>query len=77
MSEFKTKVVESLARIEVRLDHNTTILDEHHKRSTQLEERIKPLEDSQIFFNKLSKVIMGAGGAVAALASAYHYLFTK
>lgn len=77
MSEFKTKVTESLARIEVRLEQNTKILDEHHKRSTQLEERIKPLEDNQIFFNKLSKVIMGIAGAIAALMSAYNYLFPK
>ena len=72
---FKKEVITSLARIDAQLGVNTQVLTEHHKRSTQLEERVKPLEDSAIFFNKLAKAILAIAGIAGALASAYSYLF--
>lgn len=59
------------------LDLNTKILDEHQRRSTNLEARILPLENQSVFINKLAKVTLSTAALVAALASAYHYLFMK
>lgn len=81
---FKREVLEKLDKIESRITEqvvnlalNTKVLDEHHKRSTQLEERVKPLEQSHLFTSKLLKAAMSTVAIVAACASAYHYIFTK
>lgn len=71
---FKKDVIQSLSKIEQQLAVNTEILDQHHKRSTMLEERVKPLEDGQMFFNKLVKVFMGLVTVTAGIAAAYKYL---
>ncbi len=85
---FKKEVLDKLISIEekahgiamkvheqtIQLSVNNKILDEHHKRSTHLEERIKPIEDSQIFFNKLAKALIACMGVLASAAAIYHYL---
>lgn len=79
---FKRDVLDKLDRIEskiteqaINLAINNKVLDEHHKRSTHLEERVKPLEQSHVFTSKLLKAAMGLIALVAACASAYHYIF--
>ena len=88
MGGFKKEVLDKLASIEqkaygiemkvheqtLQLGLNNKILDEHHKRSVNLEERIKPIEDSHVFFNKLAKAVVAVIGVFASLAAAYHYL---
>lgn len=80
--DFQTKVLQDLDTIKdrqtehtVQLALNTAVLTEHHRRTTLLEERVKPLEDSHIFVHKLLKGFAGivtlAGGCLAL----YHYLF--
>lgn len=71
---FKKEVVDKLVKIEIQLGVNNRILDEHHKRSTLMEERIKPLEASHVFFNKLSKAIIAFIAIIASIASIYSYL---
>jgi hypothetical protein len=48
--------------------HNQ-ILQEHEKRSTNLEARFAPIEDFHIFFSKASSIIVTLGGIVVALAA--------
>jgi hypothetical protein len=44
------------------------ILNEHHKRSTLLEERILPLEDDFKFRGKAWTIFMGSSGLLAIIA---------
>jgi len=81
---FKKEVIEKLTSIEmkvheqaIQLGLNNRILDEHHKRSLNLEERVKPLEQSHVFFNKMSKVLLTVVGVLASIASIYRYLLSK
>lgn len=46
------------------------ILAEHEKRSTLLEERVKPLENDLQFRTKLTAVLTGGSGALAVIATA-------
>lgn len=79
---FKEEVITRLDKLTERQQEHTVqlvlcnkILDEHHKRSTQLETRVLPLEHSHIFTTKLLKAILSIITLIAACASAYHYLF--
>lgn len=72
---FKKEVIDRLGKIEQNMVINNQILAEHHRRSTNLEERVKPLEDSHIFFNKFAKIMAGIFSIVVGLAATYHYLF--
>lgn len=58
VKEVKAQVVELVAESRV---HNH-ILNEHHKRSTSLENRMEPIEDHVKFINKAIKVF----GAICA-----------
>lgn len=80
--DFEGKVLQDLHHIiekqtehTVQLALNTQVLTEHHRRTTFLEARVKPLEDNHIFVHKLLKSFAGmvtlAGGCIAL----YHYLF--
>ncbi len=71
---FKKEVMEKLVKIEVQLGVNTEVLAEHQRRSTNLEERVKPLESSHVFFNKLAKAIIAFIAVIASIASIYSYL---
>jgi hypothetical protein len=44
------------------------ILNEHHKRSTLLEERMVPLEDDLKFRGKAWTIFMGSSGLLAVIA---------
>lgn len=71
---FKKDVIEKLGKIESQLAVNNKILETHEQRSTDLHLRLKPLEDSHIFFNKLSKAIIALVGIIASIAAVYSYL---
>lgn len=84
MSGFKKEVMEKLSSIEFKVHEiavqqgvNNKILEEHHRRSTNLEERVKPLEQSQVFFNKLAKTLLAVLAILASSATIYHYLLSK
>lgn len=56
--------------------HNV-VLAEHEKRSTQLEERFKPIEQSWVFVSKAAAVVMTGGAlatAMVAMKEAVQYL---
>lgn len=74
---FKKEVIVALTELKVQMGENTRVLAEHHKRSTMLEERVAPLENSAIFTNKLFKAITATLGILASCAAVYHYLFIK
>lgn len=74
---FKKDVLDKLGKIESQLAVNNKILETHERRSTNLEERVIPLEQSHLFFNKLSKGMMALLGIIASCAAAYHYLLSK
>ena len=72
---FKKDVITKLDVIsEKQIDHtiqlasNTRILEEHHKRSTNLEERVAPIENHVMFINKAVKVLSAILAACAAIA---------
>lgn len=44
------------------------VLVEHHKRSTMLEERVKPLESDLQFRQRLYVLVMGSSGLLAVAA---------
>lgn len=70
---FKKEVILRLEKIDQNLVINNHILDEHQKRSTQLEARVVPLEQSHIFVNKLAKVLVGLATLGAGLVSILHF----
>jgi predicted nuclease with TOPRIM domain len=70
MGKFTEEVLTRLTRIEGHLDRNTEVLSEHHKRTTQLEERFKPVEDHVRLLRallKLGAVTLAAGASVAGI----------
>lgn len=71
---FKHDVRESLTEIKVELGKMNVELKDHTRRSTNLEERVVPLEQSHVFFNKLSKAIAALAGVLAACATVLHYV---
>lgn len=72
---FQKEVITKLEKINVQLAINTRILDEHQKRSTQMEERFKPVEDHVIFVNKLAKIVTATAALGASFAGIYGYFF--
>ena len=46
---------------------STHIINEHERRSTQLEERFKPIEDNYKFQHKAMIVLSGASGVIGAI----------
>jgi hypothetical protein len=74
MGKFTEEVIVRLTKIESHLDRNTEVLNEHHKRSTQLEERFKPVEDHVEFLRKLGKFVIAIaafGASVAGVISLF------
>lgn len=66
VKEIKNQVIELVAETRV---HNH-ILNEHHKRSTNLENRLEPVEDHVKFINKSIKVfgtICAASGLITII----------
>jgi hypothetical protein len=53
---------------------NTTTLVEHERRSTNLEARIKPLEDEYTFITRFGKTILGLGAVFTIIRSVYELL---
>ena len=52
------KIEEKQVEHTIQLALNTSVLDEHHRRSTNLETRIEPIEDHVKFLRKLLKLII-------------------
>jgi len=46
---------------------NNQTLIEHERRSTNLEERFKPIEADHIYLSRLGKTLMGLGGLLGIL----------
>ncbi len=61
----------------IELARNTVILNEHHVRSSNLEARFKPLEESHVFASKFSRILASIVALAAGAAATYHYLFIK
>ena len=73
---FKKDVRQSLTDIKVELGKNTVTLMDHHVRSSNLESRMKPIEDHVVFINRTVKVILSVATFGAAIAAIAHY-FSK
>jgi len=81
---FKKEIITKLDKIETTVNVQSQQLaiynhelQDHTKRSLLLEERIQPLEQSHLFWNKLSKAIISIMALLAASATVYHYYFFK
>lgn len=74
---FKKEVIEKLDKINIELALNTRTLEEHHVRSSNLESRVKPLEESHVFFNKLAKALMAIVSICAGIAAILKFLVFK
>lgn len=61
IKEIKTHTIELLKQVAV----NTTVLIEHERRSTQLENRVDPLEKDYTFRHRLFTLVLGSGGVLA------------
>lgn len=70
---FKKDVRDSLTEIKVELGKNTIVLNEHHVRSSNLEARMKPVEDHVIFISRFTKVVAGLAALGAASATIFHF----
>ncbi|GAC1499971.1 MAG: hypothetical protein NVS1B10_03230 [Candidatus Saccharimonadales bacterium] len=80
--DFEKIVLDKLDKIELKqiehtvaLSKNTLILTEHHVRTTNLEARIRPIENHKHFVDMFTKVMIGIVTTAAAGAALYHYLF--
>lgn len=71
---FKKEVREALTEIKVEIAKNTTVLLEHHVRSSNLEARFKPVEKHVLVINSIAKILAGVIATLAAAGSIYHYL---
>lgn len=59
--------------------HNQ-ILETHERRSTNLEDRFKPIEQTWVFVSKLSAIVLTGGalaGSMMALAEAARFVLRK
>lgn len=84
---FEQTVLNKLEKIEDKIDVHSDklekqtieiaignkILDEHHKRSTQLEERLKPIEASYVFQHKLLELVVAVVSVFATIVGIYKY----
>lgn len=57
----------------VQLRHNTDILNEHHVRASNLEARIKPIENHVLIINSIVKILIVGAGAASAIIGAISY----
>ncbi len=80
--DFEKVVLEKLDKIELKqiehtvaLARNTLVLTEHHVRTTNLEARVRPIENHKHFVDMFTKTIMAIVTTAAAGAALYHYLF--
>jgi len=74
---FKKEVRQSLQEIKIELAKNTTVLETHHVRTSNIEARIKPVEKHVIIVSSITKICVSVIGAAASLAAIYHYFFIK
>jgi len=80
--DFEQVVLDKLDKIEskqvehtVELARNTLVLTDHHVRTSNLEARIRPIENHKHFIDMLTKAIIAVVSTAAAGAALYHYLF--
>lgn len=71
---FKKEVLNSLTEIKIEIAKNTTVLNEHHVRASQIESRIKPIENHVLLINSITKIFIALVGAGAAICSILHYI---
>lgn len=72
---FQSDVRKTLSKIEVQMGIMNAELKEHTRRSTMLEDRVVPLEQNHMFFNKLTKVVMALVGLAVSIGTAYQLFF--
>lgn len=72
---FEDRVMLKLEKIEdrqvehtVQLALNTSVLTEHHRRSTNLERRMEPIEDHTKFMKKLIKLVASIVAGLSAIS---------
>lgn len=71
------KIDDRLTAQTIQLELQNKELTEHTRRSTHLESRVIPLEQSHVFWNKLSKTVLTLIATGAACATMYRYFFSK
>lgn len=87
MEELKDTIVEMRADVKEVKEHviklvaqgavHNTVLTQHEQRSTNLENRVKPIEDAYRFVGKLCASILAILSLLATLATIYHYVFVE
>lgn len=70
VKEIKAQVLELVKQGAV----NTSTLIQHERRSTNLEDRFKPVEDSHIFVRKLGAVLLSLAAVLSAAGGLYKLL---
>lgn len=80
--DFEKTVLTKLDRIEakqiehtIELVRNTVVLNEHHVRTSNLENRFKPVENHVLVVNGFVKIGLAVVAATASLTGIYHYFF--
>ncbi len=71
------KIEENQTAHTVQLAINTQVLTEHHKRSTNLEERLEPIEDHVKFLWKLGKIAVVVISSTGTLIGILSLFFKK
>lgn len=76
MGEFTNRVLTELKEIKdkqsehtVQLKINTHVLNEHHVRASQLESRLKPIEEHVVFQRRLLKTLTALIAVLAGIAT--------
>lgn len=73
----QSEIKEQTIKNTLILEHNTSVLEEHERRSTASETRIEKLEDqSQMFYGflKISGTILGIIGTIVGIIYAIHQI---
>ena len=70
VKEIKSQVMELVKQGAIM---NVTLI-EHERRSTNLETRLKPIEDNHVFVRKLAAVMVAVCGAAGTITSIYKLL---
>lgn len=70
---FKKDVRESLTQIKIEIAKNTIVLEDHHVRSSNIESRLKPVEDHVKFISRFTKVVSALTALGAGTATIFHF----
>lgn len=75
LDEKLEKVVDRLNSIDVTLTRNTVSLEEHVKRTTQLENRVQPIEEQYLYMIGVKKFIVVISIVVSIAVGIYELIF--